>query len=254
MEHIRLRGAEKVARDVHGGQPRQLGLLFGERRAGFFLHTQKREHIGVRAQRQVVALRRFHGALRRNAAVEQGAEQRGPQKGKAVVEVPAQRDEVAALRHFFIQLFARVGQRADEFGRGDGLEQIAQAVERHGLPREFKIVVSAEDDKPRRGQRLARLFQHRQPVHQRHADIGNDQVGLFFFAELQGFQPVGGLPDYGETVFFEVHHFHQTFADVALVVCQQELIHGRILRKQNTSSYGIVQSGREIYNCFREYA
>ena len=139
--------------------------------------------------------------------------------------MPLQLQHIPAAGKILVQFFPCVRQCLGKLGGRNWLEQIAQAMERYGLTSEFKFVVAAEDDGADGGQRLLRLRQHGQTVHQGHTDIRNDQIRLLLLAKAQSFQPVFGLSYHGKAVFLKMDDLHQPIPDIAFIVRQQQLIH-----------------------------
>lgn len=241
-EGVALLLRQLLAHDIHGCHPQQLWLAVCKCAPLRLAQPEQRHRIqAVFVQGQAVSLGHLQRPRGRQAAVQQRRHQRGAKYGQPLLKVSLQAQHVAAAGKILVQLFVRILQRLGKFGGGDGLEQIAQAMQRHGLAGKFKLVIAAEDDRAHGGQQLLRLRQHGQAVHQRHADIRYDQIRLLLLAKAQRLQPVFGLTDHGKAVLLKMDNFHQSLADLAFIIHQQQLVHCFISFRFSCAAAGFLR-------------
>ena len=163
--------------------------------------------------------------LRRDAARQQGDHQPLAQQRQAGLKPPAQAADVRALARGLVQAVARVLQHLRKLRRRDGLEQVAQYLDLNGLPGVLKIIVPRQDDELGGGQYRPHPAAQGQPVHQRHADVGNHQVGGQRFGQLQRLRAVAGLAHHLKAIFLKADDLPKTLADFGFVVHQQQFVH-----------------------------
>ncbi len=99
-----------------------------------------------------------------------------------------------------------------------------------------------------------RPCQHGQPIHQRHADVGNDQIRLLLLAKAQGVQTIFSLPHHGKAVFLKGNDLQQSLANVAFIVRQQQPVHDSASLRPRAFPIFIVHKFTQFSNVWQSYS
>ena len=124
-----------------------------------------------------------------------------------------------------IHLFTDVEQFLGQLGSGDRLEQIADDIIADRLLRIAEIVIAAEENDLRRGTDLAHPPRQLQPGHQRHADVGDEQIRLVLLHRLQCFHTVLGVRHNGKAQPRPVNPRKDCLPQLDLVIRKYDCVH-----------------------------
>ena len=124
-----------------------------------------------------------------------------------------------------IHLFTDVEQFLGQFCSGDGLEQIADDIVVDGFLRVAEVVIAAEENNLRRGADLAHPPRQLQPGHQRHADVGDEQIRLVLLHRLQRFHAVFGVCHDGKAKPRPVNPRKDCLPQLDLVIRKYDCVH-----------------------------
>ena len=108
-------------------------------------------------------------------------------------------------------------QGLDHAGPGDGLEQILIDVQLDGLLCVLKIVISGQDDDPRVRKFAVHQAAQGETVHERHFDVGDENIRTDSAHHGQGDFSVGGFPGEDKAVLLPGDHVADALPDDALI-------------------------------------
>ena len=109
---------------------------------------------------------------------------------------------------------------------GQRLEHIADDVVLDGLLGVLEIVKAAQKGNVHGGADLPHLPGQLDAGDERHTDVGQQQVGLQLFHQLQGVQPVAGAAHQAEPQLLPGHHGAYGLAQHVLVVGHNDGVNG----------------------------
>ena len=110
---------------------------------------------------------------------------------------------------------------------GDGFQKILEHAQLDGFLGIFELVVAAEDDDLGRGHAVSDDLAELQTIHERHPDIGDQDVGSDRLQERQGHLAVGGFTAELKAVGLPVHIVADTLTGHDLVLDEEDFVqHG----------------------------
>lgn len=132
---------------------------------------------------------------------------------------------MAQLLQARIHFGADVPQLLGQLGSGDRLEQIADDIIADRLLRIAEIVIPAEEDDLRRGADLAHPARQLDAGHQRHPDVGDEQIRLVLLDRLQRFHAVFGVCHDGKAEPLPVDPLQDRLPQFDLIVRKYDCVH-----------------------------
>lgn len=118
-----------------------------------------------------------------------------------------------------------VPQLLRQLGSGDRLQQIADDIIADRLLRIAEIIVPAEEDDLRRGADLAHPARQLDAGHQRHPDVGDEQIRLVLLDRLQRFHAVFGVCHDGKAEPLPVDPLQDRLPQFDLIVRKYDCVH-----------------------------
>ena len=131
--------------------------------------------------------------------------------------------QIIFLLALFLDLFLYRFQRLQQRRLGHGFQQILLHPDLDRLFRELKVVVTADQDDFGFGQLGADHFAERQPIHERHFDIGDQNIRTQLADLRQRQLAVRRIPAKFKIVPRPIDAIAQPFADNAFVFYQKNL-------------------------------
>lgn len=132
---------------------------------------------------------------------------------------------VAQLLEAGIHLLADVPELLGQLRRGDRLEQVADDVVADCLLRIAEVVIAAEKDNLRRRADLAHTACQLDTGHQRHPDIGDEQIRLVLLDGLQRLHAVFGVGHDAKAEPLPVDPLQDRLPQLDLIVREYDCVH-----------------------------
>ena len=216
------RGEEADAAQVFRGQPVHGGHEGRGRAVGAVLAQEGGDHDGVAGAVALVAQQSALAGvgLRVRVALRVGevVEHQRHEHGRAQVRAVRARRGLAEHGELRVYLLVDVAQLRAQALHGQGLEHVADDVVLYRLLGVLKVVVAAQEGYVRRGAHLAHLPGELDARDEGHSYVGEQQVRLQLFHELQRVQPVAGAAHELEAVLLPGDHGAHRLAQLVLVV------------------------------------
>ncbi|MNC16153.1 hypothetical protein D3C75_640010 [compost metagenome] len=124
-----------------------------------------------------------------------------------------------------MKLLHGIVQRSPELLQIDRLEQIIFDAECHAFLKIAKFIIPAEDNHLHPRLQLADSTDQIQPVHERHGDVGNQNIRAERGHSFQGFLPILGPADNLHAHSCPIDDIIQTLDDKRLIIHNEYLIH-----------------------------
>ena len=184
---------------------------------------------GVEVQPQLGTLAVKGGAVGQQTAVQL-------QKQPVAVAVHAHGGGSGGLQpplllHSGAGLVQRGGQA---LGSQVDLDKVVHHAQPHAALYIVKFLIAGQHDEYRQGRAvLVAALRQRKTIHDRHTDVGNNDVGVGLSDGLEGLGPVAGGADHGVAKLGPIQHALHTDEDQRLIIDQENFCHG------NTSFWGM---------------
>ena len=181
------------------------------------MNTEQDNVIAFRVQIDLQLLCLLIDFFHAQGAADQLLKEDPPGIGLVFPCLPCEHLEIFLLLPLLLNPAACLFQGLDHVGAGDGLEQILIDVQLDGLLRVLKIVISGQDDDPRVRKFAVHQAAQGEPVHERHFDVGDENIRTDSAHHGQGDFSVGGFPGEDKAVLFPRNHIPDSLPDDALI-------------------------------------
>jgi len=223
QERIRVVLRDRAGKLLAAMQPVEIERCRPVRR----LDSDRDDEIATRDQLDAQELALFDRLCGRGGAGHQSEQQPLPQRGPVFLNLVAQPLQRAALGSFLIQLGCGLAQHLVQVLHGHGLEQVFQDAQLDGLLRVLELIMTAEDDDLGGRQAIPDDLAELQAVHERHANVGDQEIGLGRPEERQGDLTVWGFAAELEAAGLPVYIIPDPLANLDLVLDEKDLVRHR---------------------------